>query len=308
MGPLRAGLGYSARHTNDMMPLSPTDPFYFNEINTSPEKSETTIETDLNSRHGTDGNTIKEIKEQFLILSNMSISEAGAYKAVSALRTHSQSDPTGILITNLSGIKPIVWTMHNFSESSIIQKTSCGALQNLSCSDKGQKAMVVEGGIGAVLMAMRLHPDCCKVQQYATAVLRNMAAYEKTNRDIIARDGGILTILSSMLTCQKYAQMQENACAALGNLMIKNRKNVKIAEQGDAFRIITVAMLWHSESVGVQEKGCFALSQLTCADRNVQLLQEEDAKYFVEKAMRSFPERCERYGQSFLRRLQLSSL
>jgi hypothetical protein len=84
-----------------------------------------------------------------------------------------------------------------------VQESGCAALQKLALNnDKNKVTIAAEGGITAILSAMKFNLDNANVQEYGCGALSSLTKND-SNRVFIAEAGWIITMLSAIVQFRK---------------------------------------------------------------------------------------------------------
>jgi hypothetical protein len=117
----------------------------------------------------------------------------------------------------------------------------CEALLSLAVNADNQGKVAAEGGIGAILEAMRGHPESEEVQAAGCGGLWNLAV-NADNQVKVAAEGGIGAILGAMRGHPESEEVQAAGCGALWNLAVNADNQVKVATEGGIGGAILGAM------------------------------------------------------------------
>jgi len=134
----------------------------------------------------------------------------------------------------------IVRGMEQFIQNVDVQEMCSWSIWFLAADDDLQALIASDGGVEAILTAMRAHPLVAAVQEAACAALSNLAHYQGDNQVLIAGKGGIECLVEAMKVHSGLQKLQEHACATLANLASNTAvDNGKIVEAGGVERIVS---------------------------------------------------------------------
>jgi hypothetical protein len=142
----------------------------------------------------------------------------------------------------------------------------CGALWNLAFSDANQTEIAGNGGIEAVVSAMRQHSADAGVQEEGCGALWNLAA-TKANESLIGSSGGVDVVIHAMTLHRSICGVGEQGLGALRNLAANDHNRMLIAN-ADGVDTILQCLSAHLDNPGVAEEGCGALYSLAFTDAN----------------------------------------
>ena len=198
-------------------------------------------------------------------------------------------------IVAAGGVPIVIVALERFGAGSApVTKQACAALQNLSSEERYAAAVVLHGGVGAVVSSMERHYRDPGVQEMGCAALRNLSAgLSSDNRTAVGMAGGVRVVIGSMRLHPKSAKICDKGVACLGNLCLKHPENRKgVGKEGGVAAIIH-AMKEHSRNEGVSEKGMRTLLDISQHPLNLKLIQAEDGiqDFLLQVGMR-FPQQC----------------
>ena len=110
-------------------------------------------------------------------LNNLALEDTNRLKAAPAIRT---------LIKALK--------LGYSSKDARLCEACCGALQNLAVADSNRKTIATEGGIEAIIEAMRAFPEDKLVQEWACGALSNLAVNDGIAK-LMRRQGEVATLV-----------------------------------------------------------------------------------------------------------------
>eukprot|EP00743_Colponemidia_sp_Colp-15_P001462 GILK01001601.1.p1 GENE.GILK01001601.1~~GILK01001601.1.p1 ORF type:complete len:421 (+),score=59.88 GILK01001601.1:219-1481(+) len=162
--------------------------------------------------------------------------------------------------------------------------------------------MAQNGGICAVLNAMRAHPGDSEVQAEACKVLvvfsRPLGGAEGrafvgredilTNVTRVGNEGGVGLVMEAMRRHPHDASLQANACWALVNLALVSDHKQMIVKEGGVDLILS-AMTNHSQDAEVQYRACFVLVNLAIPESNKSMIVEKGGVPLILSAMKLHP-------------------
>jgi hypothetical protein len=175
-----------------------------------------------------------------------------------------------IIIEREGGIAAIVAAMKAHPDESKLQTLACEALEKLLWEDDDCAsvnncicvAMKEEGGISAIVTAMKTHPDETELQTHGCNALGVLPG------NVVEKDGGIAVIVDAMKAHPNdYCYLQAAACGALTSLSrrddaaVNNSISVAIEEEGGISALVTAmtAMKEHLRYCVLQRDCCRAL-------------------------------------------------
>ncbi|CAB9507772.1 armadillo repeat containing 6 [Seminavis robusta] len=164
-------------------------------------------------------------------------------------------------IADGGGFKALIPAMMNSQTNECVQTEGCGALLNLSVLHENEELIIEAGGISAVMVALKTHPQSIKLASNACGTLKNLAATSDENRNRIATEGGIGSIVSVMGEHIYVAQVQERACGALKNLSILVDLKHSMIE-ARCIQCLRNAQARHQSNKDVQRYAAAALANL----------------------------------------------
>jgi hypothetical protein len=188
-----------------------------------------------------------------------------------------------------SQVFAIIQGMVKYPRHQILQKRGCKALAGLVASKFETRVKVAaEGGIVAILGAMRGHAETEEVQAKGCGALLSLA-YNADNKVKVAAEGGIGAILGAMRGHAESEEVQRAGCGALLSLAHNADNLVKVAAEGGIGAILG-AMRGHPESEEVQRWGCGALRILAGNANNQVKVAAEGGIGAILGAMRGHAE------------------
>eukprot|EP00939_MAST-03C_sp_MAST-3C-sp1_P001128 g1128.t1 len=207
----------------------------------------------------------------------------------------------------LDGISAILRAMETYKKNEDVQKKACTALgnlaggdnrehfiyylekspgENIACDNENKKQIAKEGGITAVLQAMKVHETSEGVQERACRALGNIALLNYENSNHTVKEGGVTAILRAMKTHEMSANVQGWACRALGDLIFSFFANEddferNVAQIVGCIATVIHAMKKHKLSAHVQKWACRALFFCMCVARDESWKQIQDCQIWT---------------------------
>eukprot|EP01106_Pelomyxa_sp_JSP_P008877 TRINITY_DN2447_c0_g1_i1.p1 TRINITY_DN2447_c0_g1~~TRINITY_DN2447_c0_g1_i1.p1 ORF type:complete len:406 (+),score=102.03 TRINITY_DN2447_c0_g1_i1:88-1305(+) len=187
-------------------------------------------------------------------------------------------------------VTTVLCIMKKYLQIAELQITGCILVRNLTRLENNKVAVAREGGIGAIISAMKAHPTIHAVQENACGALWSIAFNNTDNKVAVAREGGIGAIISAMKAHPTIHAVQENACGALWSIAFNNTDNkVAVAREGGIGAIIS-AMKAHPTIHAVQENACGALRNITLNNTDNQVaVAREGGIGAIISAMKAHP-------------------
>ena len=169
-----------------------------------------------------------------------------------------------MLSAHSSNFREIVFVMHEFGDSALVQQEGLKHISNLHITDADYDELVEIGTLSIVIAAMCNHIKSSEVQSGACRAIWNLSATSE-NQVRLVEQGALDCILAAMDKYPADAELQEKALAALSNLGAAVENQNVILERGAIERIVE-AMNNHSEDGPVQSKACSAFTNLASYD------------------------------------------
>lgn len=197
-----------------------------------------------------------------------------------------------IAISVAGGIRALIGTMCDRTNSFSIQRGGCLAIQNLSYNEENDAAICSAGGIAGIVAAMENFPNDSGLQRRACAALRNLSASNNKIRNKIRDGRGIKALCAALSNHSVEAPVLAVACSALGNLCLENNGNRRAIAVSDGIELIVAALKAHPDCPVVQEKGCRALHYLALNKENLIAIQDRGIEIVLWHSFSKFPTKC----------------
>ena len=146
--------------------------------------------------------------------------------------------------------------MGRFEDDVEVNKRGCTVLWCLACEAVpgklavpagklavpagNQEAIACEGGVQAVVAAMRRFGDDHEVQERGCGALKSLAV-DPDNQVTIAGEGGIQAVVEAMGRFTDHVRIQQEGCGALRSLAVNPDNQVTIAAEGGIQAVLTVS-------------------------------------------------------------------
>ena len=115
---------------------------------------------------------------------------------------------------------------------------------------------------GAIVAAMKHHPDHAVVQEKGCAALMNLAADDANRRAVGRVHGAFEAVVAAMQRHPDHAKVQQYGCRALMNLAVDGANRKAIGRVDGVFRTIVAALKRHRDHATTM-CGCRALRRLS---------------------------------------------
>jgi len=168
-----------------------------------------------------------------------------------------------------------------------LQEAGLHALLNFAAHAPANKmAISDEGGLCAVVAALRAHPDHAGVQEAGCGAFRNLGSLD-TVKASIARAGGVELLLCALENHPFNATTQRNSCSALRNIS----SDVEIRSQIGRRGVLNVdrALANHPTNALVLEAACNLLRMLATSNTLRHMIVKNDMAAPVVAAMVGHP-------------------
>lgn len=165
------------------------------------------------------------------------------------------------------GIPSLIASINRYRRSAKAAEGACIILQNLAVDPDHRKKILADGGVKALVGAMKEHPQDAAIQELGCAALRNVGSgADASTKAHISAAGGILVVVHAMRRHSSSVAVQEQGLRALRNLA-KDSSGNKVAIAGTV-PVIIESMQHHLGSEEIQREGCATLRNLSVAADN----------------------------------------
>ena len=151
-------------------------------------------------------------------------------------------------------IHSLVQAMTTHSNTSLVVTVcACRILRLLARLDSNRQAIAEQGGIGAVVLAMRSQRRVAPVQEQGCRALA-MLAFSDDNRQAIVAKHGIEVVVAALSRHRASADVTQYACAALVNLSNSAAHRAAVAAK-DGIAAVVGAIVAQQANADVQRWG-----------------------------------------------------
>jgi len=188
------------------------------------------------------------------------------------------------------GLAPVITgTMHQQSDSGLIQAEACAALEGIMSRSTAITPRATDpwwvDSVHPVLAAMENHPYITAVQTNASDVLWKLCLQDGNFHDLILKKGGLTFILAALQNHKDDPRLVYSACGALRKLLACRKAEagpdasltprLKKDDSGDAMAIhaadlIVKTMEMHHNSAGAVEGCANALAELSTRGEEIK--------------------------------------
>lgn len=201
------------------------------------------------------------------------------------LKDVAREDPGGQeRVMKLGGSMVTIQAMVSHPGDLIVQAEGADALRWIvGSSEQHQMQATREGGVDALLQAIRRHKNSPEVADKAVWAVWQLSNCEESRRRISSGTG--LSMLEEvMVRHASFASIQEGACMALGNLAFDDDTRADLAN-GSFIKAILGAMRAHPGDCGVQEAAIFAISNIACSSEHAHQITALGGYELIRTAM-----------------------
>ncbi|EGD78071.1 hypothetical protein PTSG_08950 [Salpingoeca rosetta] len=202
-------------------------------------------------------------------------------------RWYTQSRQSGGSSKSDTPIQDTLAAMRQAEADADVQQDGCKSLGSIAyhCNNIHTHTLIVrEGGIEAVVRAMRRHADNASVQYFGCSVLQTLAINSKDERMMSFRQRQRSSSSDNAnRDAAATAGARDGASAADPRQAIRNR----LLEQG-AVALVVTAMVRHQHNVGIHRAACAVLKGLTIVRNTFRIMVDASAIEAVVGAMSRF--------------------
>lgn len=199
----------------------------------------------------------------------------------SLLRLSSHTDIVDALASaKHQGIKIVVESMRRHRGDVLLQQYCSGVLKNIAQTETTRAQIFKEGGVDALVAAIKVHRDSENLQQQACWALDEISASEN-----IADKGAIGAALSAMHHYKWNAKVQQYGCGVLKNLSV-TRMNIHQIAKLRGIEAMLDAMQNHVDNAALQRCACGALKHLSLSNTNERAIAKLGGIKIVIDAMK----------------------
>jgi len=210
---------------------------------------------------------------------------ADIFSRLQALNQFKNMDPSAEEMSDLADgdlIRKLVGALNRCANNPKLLSRLIGALEKLASNEDCFKAIVANGGIAALLKALRENMEHANILCDGISLLGSLARNDHL-KTLIGLQGAIQLILKCMHRHPKHAGLQDKGCICLANLSVANTSNIDSIVSNSGIGIILRAQKNHPMEALVQESALVLLSNICYHnDRNrMKICQQGGAETIV---------------------------
>jgi hypothetical protein len=190
--------------------------------------------------------------------------------AAAAETARAQSEDT-VMTADTAVVASICQAMERFSQSEEIAAGAAETLSTLSLNDRNTAIIAENGGIRAIIAAVRAQPDKVALVKLLLVLLERISRNDEY-KGIVAREGGIDVVVSIAINRHfRDEALATRALATIANLAFNSDENITAIVAANGISAIEKCMQCHRSKPRTLEAAVCALSNIMYADDDIKI-------------------------------------
>ena len=160
-----------------------------------------------------------------------------------------------------------------------VQQEGCAALANLCWGEVQKQEVQAAGGTRCIFAAVRAHPVCAGVAEWACKALHNLACNNDAMRTALLKQSAIELVCSMLKDHPDASGVQLEGCITLASLAKEDEAVKQLIGRAGGPSLVQAAMQRHKKCSDLQRWGHKGLLAITPSEDYNQATQKYERKY-----------------------------
>ena len=186
---------------------------------------------------------------------------------------------TRIALMKVGGPQLVCKAMESHLADEHVQQEGCAALANLCWGEVQKQEVQAAGGTARMYAAVRAHPKCAGVAEWACKALHNLACNNDAMRTALLKQSAIELVCSMLKDNPDASGVQLEGCITLASLAKEDEAVKQLIGRAGGPSLVQAAMQRHKKCSDLQRWGHKGLLAITPSEDYNQATQRYEKKH-----------------------------
>ena len=172
---------------------------------------------------------------------------------------------TRLALMKVGGPQLVCRAMQHHLSDENVQQEGCAALANLCWGEVQKQEVHTAGGTTCIFAAVRAHPKCAGVAEWACKALHNLACNNDAMRSSLLKQSSIELVCSMLKDHPESSGVQLEGCITLASLAKADEDVKELISRAGGPSLVLAALHRHKKCSELQRWGYKALRAITAA-------------------------------------------